>query len=217
MKNGRSAWNNPSIDSDVDAGYVMRMNFWPPRFRGDVHKHNRWSVTGVLFNTLDIVIYDVESSGALRESKRYSGIRGQVGKVIPPCIHAAENNSDGLSITLAVFWRPLRKERTGPEVEWVTETQEKVYTRGVYERAIKSFLLIIAENPTERSLKLLDYIYEIASPPLKVLTAKTIFKIDPERALRRLDDAKYYFSKTSDRTELDKIEMALCYALGDRK
>lgn len=210
MQNGRSHWRNPPIDSGLDEGFVTRMLFWPSQFRSDIHRHNLWTVTGVLYNNIEVVVYDESGN---REISRHCGGVGAVGKVVPPCTHSAENNSDVPSVTLAVFCRRLKKDRSGPEVEWLTNTEEPKYTLGIYDRALRAFVFMINGSRCTRSLSLLDSIYDLAKPSLKLLATKAIAQIDAERAVRRLNDLEAYLSEPDLLSQVRKVRSNLEVAL----
>lgn len=210
MQCGRGAWRNPPFDEGVDAGYLMRMIFWPARFRSDIHKHNLWTVSGVLFNEMDVVIYEADGQ---REINRFHGKVGAVGKVCPPCVHAAENNSDVPSVTLAVFCRQPKGERIGPEVEWLTRTQETQYAIGAFDRALRAFIFMINANHTEKSLDVLDSVYSLSPPSLKLLAIKAIAQIDVGRSIDRLDDIVGYIDDLGIRAEIEQVRSQLRQAL----
>ncbi|MDN3568008.1 hypothetical protein ACFQY5_18945 [Paeniroseomonas aquatica] len=210
MQNGRSRWRNPQIAEDIDAGYLMRMLFWPARFKGDIHRHNRWTVTGVVSNAIDAILYD---DAGEKEVKRFSGIAGDIGKVVPPCVHAAENVGDVPAVTLAVFCRTPKSQQFGDEVEWITETQEGKYAAGIFDRALRAFIFMINHSPTERSLHLLDTIYILARPSMKLLAIKAMARIDPIRGLRRLEDAYHYLDGPDDKAQVARAAQLLREAI----
>lgn len=210
LENGRSRWRNPPIDSDIEAGYVMRMIYWPANYRSDIHRHNLWTVTGVLYNSIEVVTYD---ELGISELARYKGKVGAVGKVIPPCVHAAENNTDVPSVTLAVFCRQPAKLRSGPEVEWITDTEEAKYSAGAFERALRAFVFMINDAPGPMSLRLLDKIYDLARPSLQLLVIKAIAQLDVGRAIRRLEDLEYLLTDEQQRTHVVEVRRSLEHAI----
>lgn len=210
MQCGRTHWRNPAFDEDIETGYLARMIFWPAHYRGDVHRHNLWTVTAVLYNEIDVVLFDPTGS---TEVSRFHGTKGAVGRVAPPCVHAAENNSNVPSVTLAIFCRQSPKERRGPEVEWITTTQESKYAAGGFNRALRAFVFIINENRCAKSLELLDMVYSLADPSLKLLVAKAIAQIDPRRAARRLDDIAYQIEDREIRRRVDDARETLELAI----
>ena len=210
MQNGRVHWRNPPFDESLEAGYVSRLIFWPANYKSDIHRHNLWTVTGVLYNQIDVVLYDDAGN---KQLSRFHGTLGKIGKVNPPCVHAAENNSSVPSITIAIFCRQLRKDRIGPEVEWLTEIRGEAYSRGAFDRALRGFVFLINENRHFKSLDTLDLIYDIAKPGLKLLAIKAMAQIDVERAAVRLDDLQYHLETDADRAALGAVRNALHVAI----
>lgn len=210
MENGRSRWRNPPIDSDIDAGYIIRMIYWPARYRSDIHRHNLWTVTGVIYNSIEVVKYDADG---VNEIARFSGGVGAVGKVVPPCVHAAENNTDVPAVTLAVFSRSPPQSRAGAEVDWITDTEEAKYAAGAYERALRAFVFMMNGSSGPDTLDLLDKVFDLARPSLQLLAVKAIAQIDPARAVRRLTEIEYAIEDAGSRAQIADVKRALEDAL----
>ncbi|MCD5361244.1 hypothetical protein [Chromobacterium aquaticum] len=214
MANGRHGWTNPPIFTDVTAGFVVRLLYWPAKYVGDIHTHNFWTVTGVLNNEITVVKYSKTNTSELQEVNRYYGKVGDVGYITPPCTHQAINETQTPSVTIAVFHRRHLISRDIPEVEWVERSNEERYSKGIYDRALRAHIFILDQHPGDRSLQLLDEAYDLAPIGLKLLATKAIAKHRPEVALKRLEEIIFLMGNEHPNVdEIRQVKDSLSMAL----
>jgi predicted metal-dependent enzyme (double-stranded beta helix superfamily) len=101
-------WDNPPIVDDDESAFSVRLIYWPARSGNCPHRHTFWTVTGVLANELTFITYAEPPPGRAPATveREFHGRSGEVGVVLPPCIHRVFNPSDGPSISVHVFSGP---------------------------------------------------------------------------------------------------------------
>lgn len=101
-------WDNPPIVDDEALEYSMRIIYWPAGTSNQPHRHTCWTVTGVLWNELIFSTYKPSAGDRPPAAidQRFHGRRGDVGFIVPPCIHSVANPSTASSLSLHVFSGP---------------------------------------------------------------------------------------------------------------
>lgn len=192
-----SSWTNPPIFDDDELECSIRLIYWPPHYSNSPHEHTCWTITGVLSNELTFTIYRRNTALSGLEfavDRELLGRPGEVGYILPPCIHRVSNHSDSPSISLHVF--------SGPKVE-VASAFGEVYMRGqtiwygsevtrelplvfTLNYALQALIILLDSIISERSLDLLDRIFQFADLSSRLACAKAIGRQDPIRAGHRL-------------------------------
>jgi predicted metal-dependent enzyme (double-stranded beta helix superfamily) len=100
------SWTNPPIVDDDTHHFSIRLVYWPPQFVNEPHEHTFWTVTGVFHNELKFMTYLGNVDGPLVVEREIEGRRGDVGYIVPPCVHSVGNHSNEPSISIHVFSGP---------------------------------------------------------------------------------------------------------------
>jgi predicted metal-dependent enzyme (double-stranded beta helix superfamily) len=213
------SWTNPPIFDDDSIACSVRLIFWPPNYSNHPHEHTFWTVTGVVFNELTFTTYrrNVTSTGLeFNIDKTFSGKRGEVGYILPPCIHSVGNQSLDSSISLHVFSGP--KGPVGPGISAPHERGRTIWyeadgltampERSSIGDAIGTLIMVLDSIPGQRTLGLLDRIFAAGGLRAKLACAKAIGKRDPRRAADRLLDLGALCSEV-DRVRLTTLANSL--------
>jgi hypothetical protein len=90
----------PSIKAGLAFGY------WPPFGTTGPHEHTAWTITAVIRNALDVLVYDWAKSydcGTLVESQVFHAAAVDVGYIAAPTIHDVRNNTAHWSLALHIL------------------------------------------------------------------------------------------------------------------
>jgi predicted metal-dependent enzyme (double-stranded beta helix superfamily) len=213
------SWVNPPIFDDDSIACSVRLIFWPRNYSNQPHEHTFWTVTGVLFNELTFTTYrrDVASMRlGFSVDKTFSGKRGEVGYILPPCIHSVGNQSLSSSISIHVFSGPKASAGSGisvPHERGRTIWHEVDGLAAMSEGssigdAIGALIMVLDSIPGQRTLGLLDRIFVAGGLQTKLACAKAIGRQDPTRAAERLNDLGALCSEV-DRVRLRVLADAL--------
>jgi hypothetical protein len=116
MENSRRPWRNPPLWQSAEPPLQLRVFYWPPGQTSDPHFHGQWTTTGVLHNEVFVETFDSDQDAeANRAAKSFSAKVGEVGYLMPPCIHRVSNPSNSLSATLHVFSESAAEGKRLPE------------------------------------------------------------------------------------------------------
>lgn len=90
----------PSIQAGLAFG------FWPPLAATGPHEHTAWTITALVHNKLDILVYDWAKSyagGTLVGTRVVNAVSPDVGYISAPTIHDVRNSTSDWSIALHVL------------------------------------------------------------------------------------------------------------------
>lgn len=180
-----SPWHNPPLDEDDEFAFHLRLFFWSPGFANQAHRHDEWTVTGVVHNTLTFMTY-AETPSGLEVERRIRAVAGEVGYISSPCIHNVANESDRASVSLHVF---SGVKSTGA-AHRLSQSDGAIPTR-VPETpnrhlALRSLIEVASLIESPRRLPILDRIFKLGDPAIKLAAAKAIAPLDPELGAERL-------------------------------
>lgn len=187
-------WRYPKIHRDPIRAYSICIFNWPPGLSNAPHRHDTWTVTGVLHNSLRFNTFRVESGGAtLTPEKRLDARPGEVGYICTPCIHNVENPSAAPSLSIHIFNHPQTGSAAMELVEYQMEgtiPQPTGPARAalddmIREDVLASCVTMIGAHVHPRSLPLLDRILDLAHARARLLAIKAMSGLDPLHAADR--------------------------------
>jgi predicted metal-dependent enzyme (double-stranded beta helix superfamily) len=192
-----SPWENPPIIDDDESAFSVRLIYWPARSRNSPHRHTYWTVTGVLLNQLTFVTYAEPPPGRAPTSleHEFHGRAGDVGIIMPPCIHRVFNPSEAPSISVHVFSGPRAVGLPHPNryerglTTWFDEKVEGDADGPPLRTAsdILAALIALLDKLTgPRVVPITDRLFGLADLPSKLACTKVLSRHDPRLAGQRL-------------------------------
>jgi predicted metal-dependent enzyme (double-stranded beta helix superfamily) len=102
----------PTIHRDDARRLRIRLFVWPPGFAEAPHRHDHWTVTGVLHNRLRFRTFraDTLQGDALIVDKDIAAGPGDVGLICTPCVHDVVNPTTEPSLSLHLFHKAADDE-----------------------------------------------------------------------------------------------------------
>lgn len=182
------AWNAPAFFYHERLKYSVRMIFWPAFYENNPHEHKTWSITGVFYNFLNITTYELlDNPKRLKKDRIIDAISGEVGYLIPGCIHSVKNPTHELSASIHIF---NNLDFSNPEENaiWYPAPRKYDLSQGLIERALSVCLMSICSIKNIKSLEIMGRIYDLAPLSIKLLAIKFMYSFD-----RKL--AREYFEK----------------------
>lgn len=184
-------WGNPPIHADTRLNYQFRVFFWPPGYGNSPHRHNTWSVTGVLHNQCSVFVYAAASGPSSDPEsfvvdRRIVARAGEVGYLLPGCTHSVGNPGDSISATFHVFSDSREAKERHKDTIWYPARQPSsgVIKDGRY-RALRGSVEMLAKIQGPRSLRLLDRIFRMGGPKTRLACVRAMTSIDPSLASSR--------------------------------
>lgn len=182
-------WNSPPIFYHEELKYSVRIIFWPAFNDNNPHEHKTWSVTGILHNELDINIYEMlESPKRLKKLRTISANVGEVGYLVPGCIHNVCNSSHDLSASLHIFNNISSIDKPEENAIWYPSPRKHNLIKGATDRALLSCLSIASSIRNKKSLNIIDRIYSHLPLPLKLNAISSMYLFDPSYARKCFDE-----------------------------
>jgi predicted metal-dependent enzyme (double-stranded beta helix superfamily) len=180
-------WANPPICEDQEYAFSIRTFYWAPGFANRAHRHDEWTVTGVLHNALTFLTYADTPNGLVVE-RRIEALARDVGYIASPCIHNVSNDSQDISASLHVF-SGVRPDDSQRRTQWYGEDVPARSARaGEMARALKAFVALARGIDHPRRLPVLERLFSLGDPPIKLLAAKAIAPLDGRLAAQRLSE-----------------------------
>jgi predicted metal-dependent enzyme (double-stranded beta helix superfamily) len=199
MESMAGRWRSPPIYDDEQHQYAIRLFYWPPGFENSAHRHEDWTVTGVMHNALLFRTYN-DVNGALIEDKRIDCRAGDVGYIDTPCIHNVANKSERESISIHIF--------SGAKITFTDSAGELETRRGrsawhrpsaaqaegapdqlggadferARQRALSTFTSLLSGTADPRRGALLERAFALGSLPVKLAVVKALAVADTARA-----------------------------------
>jgi quercetin dioxygenase-like cupin family protein len=198
MESKEGPWRSPPIYDDEKHQYAVRLFYWPPGFENSAHRHEDWTVTGVMHNALRFRTYN-DVNGALVEDKRLDCRAGDVGYIDTPCIHNVANESERESISIHIF-SGAKVTFTDPAGELETRRGRSAWHRAsaqvegapdqvgvagferARQRALSTFTSLLSGTADPRRAPLLERVFALGSLPLKFSVVKALAVADTARA-----------------------------------
>jgi hypothetical protein len=167
---------------------------WVPGLTNTPHRHDYWTVTGVLHNNLHFHTFQLApDQKTLIPDKTIDAWAGDVGYICTPCIHNVANPSRAPSLSLHIFNHPGSAEGGVELVEFALEgTQPQPGSRpvptptGVGREALLSVCAaMLAQAPGVTIMPMLDRIFALGGARAKLAAVKAMCAIDPSHAAER--------------------------------
>jgi hypothetical protein len=169
--------------------YSVRVIFWPAFNDNNPHEHKTWSITGILHNELDINIYEMlENPKRLKKQRTILASVGEVGYLIPGCIHNICNSPHDLSVSLHIFNNILSIDRPEENAIWYPSPRKHNLIKGAVDRALLSCLSIASNIRNEKSLNIIERIYSHLPLSLKLNAISSMYLIDSSFARQCFDE-----------------------------
>lgn len=191
-----SPWENPPIVDDDESAFSVRLIYWPARSRNSPHRHTFWTVTGVLANELTFVTYAEPPPGKkpARIEREIHGCVGEVGMILPPCIHRVLNPSEAPSISVHVFSGPRAAELAQPNryerglTTWFDEGGEgdADAPQRTASDILAALIALLDTLTAPRVVPIVDRLFGVADLPSKLAITKVLSRHDPGLAGQRL-------------------------------
>jgi predicted metal-dependent enzyme (double-stranded beta helix superfamily) len=186
----RRRWTNPPLHADMLLNYKFQVFFWVPGYVNAPHQHNTWSVTGVMHDQCSVFVYrraDTEA-GAEPEfiiDRRLVAEAGEVGYLLPGCTHSVGNPGRSISCTFHVF-SDSQDERDRPrDTIWYPKPGAKGPAMDPRYKAMFACAGMLGKIRHERSARLLDRIFALGGPRVRLACVRAMMRIDPEKAVSR--------------------------------
>ena len=182
----------PDLHVNERLRYRFKVFFWAPGFESAPHQHNTWGVTGVLHNRSSVVLYRNEGEpdphGARLVAERsISAEAGEVGYLLPPCMHSVGNPGESISATFHVFTDSPDEDQRQNDTVWYPKPGGRSPTKGPRYNALRGCAEILARIDDARSVQLLERIFGLGGPYVKLVCAKAMAAMDPRWGAARRD------------------------------
>ena len=194
LEPGEDKFQYPNIHYNPTLGYSVSVFHWPSGLANAPHRHDTWTVTGVLHNSLRFNTYEIDpKQSVLMPGKRIDARSGDVGYICTPCIHNVENSTAAPSLSLHIFNYSQVASDAGEFVEYPMEgtvPQPKGDASAEMDETMREYILasyatIIGAQTHPDSLPLLDRILRLGRARARFLAVKAMAGIDPLYAADR--------------------------------
>jgi predicted metal-dependent enzyme (double-stranded beta helix superfamily) len=191
---GKARWRLPAIHRDRTRGYAVCVFHWMPGLTNTPHRHDYWTVTGVLHNNLCFRTFQLApDQKTLLPDKTIDASAGEVGYICTPCIHNVANPSRAPSLSLHIFNHPVIAQGDIELVEFALEgTQPQPGSRpdptpsGTGREALLSVCAaMLAQAPSATIMPMLDRIFALGGARAKLATVKAMCAVDPSHAAEK--------------------------------
>lgn len=157
-------WNAPPIISHENMIYSVRIVYWPAFYENNPHKHKTWGVTGVFHNQLDVNTYEfLDNPRRLKRERKITASSGDVGYLLPGCVHNVNNPSHELSSSIHVFNNLPGIENSEENAIWYPAPRRHKLTLGLVDRALTTCLTVANSIKSKQAQEIIERIY-VMSP-----------------------------------------------------
>jgi len=199
MESMAGRWRSPPIYDDEKHQYAIRLFYWPPGFENSPHRHEDWTVTGVMHNALTFRTYN-DVNGSLVEDKHLECRAGDVGYIDTPCIHNVANGSERESISIHIFsgakitftdaageletrrGRSAWHRASATEADRVPDQVGGADFERARQRALSTFTSLLSGTSDPRRAALLERVFVLGALPVKLSVVKALAVADTARA-----------------------------------
>jgi predicted metal-dependent enzyme (double-stranded beta helix superfamily) len=166
--------------------FAAHFVYWPPKYRNSPHMHSSWGVTAAFHNDVVIEVFDRKqnesddaTNPAVLESRmRIEASPGEVGYLMPSCIHRVGNESELPAATLHLFgWDGPEQSEQNTTV-WFGKAREEGMASGILPRAMEIFSEILLESREPLASRLMARVFALAPLPLKLSIVQRLATID---------------------------------------
>lgn len=151
--------------------FAAHLVYWPAEHRNNPHLHATWGVTGVFHN--EVVVETFTNAGdqdepLLEPATRFEAQRGEVGYLLPSCIHRVGNESDRSSATLHLFGADDLNRPAECTTVWFGGRSEEGMSAGLVPRAMETFTEILLDTGGPSAEALLERVFALSPKRLKL-------------------------------------------------
>ena len=187
-------WGAPPIFYHEKLKYSIRIIFWPAFYENNPHEHKTWGITGVFHNKLNINTYEMLTNPTrLKKERTITAQEGEVGYLLPGCIHNVNNISHELSASFHIFNNVADINHPEDNAIWYPSPRRHNLSQGLLERALLVCLLVVSEIKHPKSQLILDRIYAKSSLFLKLYSINAMFDFDRVYAKNRYLELRNIF------------------------
>jgi predicted metal-dependent enzyme (double-stranded beta helix superfamily) len=177
-------WNAPPIFNHEEMIYSIRIVYWPAFYGNNPHQHKTWGLTGVFHNNLDVNTYELlDNPKRLKKERKITASFGEVGYLIPGCIHNVNNPSHELSASIHIFNNLPGIENSEENAIWYPSPRRHNLSCGLIDRALTVCLLSASSMQSQKAQAIIRRIYNMSSDNVKLLAIKSLYAFD--RAMAR--------------------------------
>jgi predicted metal-dependent enzyme (double-stranded beta helix superfamily) len=182
-------WNAPPILNHEEMIYSIRIVYWPAFYENNPHQHKTWGLTGVFHNNLDVNTYELlDNPKRLKKERNITALFGDVGYLVPGCIHNVNNPSDYLSASIHVFNNLPGIVNPEENAIWYPSPRRHNLSRGLIDRALTVCLASANSVQSLKARNIIDRIYGMSSDSIKYLAIKSLFAFDRAAARQRFNE-----------------------------
>lgn len=176
-------WSAPPIYHNSKLKFSIRLVFWPAFYENNPHQHKTWSVTGVFHNHLNINIYKLlDSPARLKKQKSIVAEMGEVGYLLPGCIHSINNATHELSASIHIFNNISDAFNAEENAIWYPSPRKYNLSKGLKERALTTCLAVASKIKTQKSFDIINKIYGESSNTIKFMAIESLYSFDKVHA-----------------------------------
>lgn len=151
--------------------FAAHLVYWPAEHRNNPHLHATWGVTAVFHN--EVVVETFTNAGGegeplLEPATRFEAKRGEVGFLLPACIHRVGNESIRPSTTLHLFGADDLNRPAECTTVWFGGRSEEGMSAGLVPRAMETFAEILLETGGSSAEALLERVFALSPKRLKL-------------------------------------------------
>lgn len=171
-------WNAPPLFYHPNLHFSIRIIYWPGFYENNPHEHNTWSVTGILHNHLIISTYTLLTNPKrLKKERIIKAKTGEIGYLIPGCIHNILNPGNDFSASLHIF-NNIEPYGIKENAIWYPSPKKYDLRQGLVARALTIGTLIASSIKSKKSLILLDRIFQIAPTSIKLMAIQAMYSLN---------------------------------------
>jgi predicted metal-dependent enzyme (double-stranded beta helix superfamily) len=160
---------------DPEEHYTLQVFCWPIGFGNDPHRHDNWTVSGVMMGSL-LVFRSAVSETDCVASKPLVAAPGQVGVLVPPQFHRLRNIGRETAITFHVFSLDDAAEKLDLE-GWPTSAP-----RFDDEDVLAITSMAVAKGGSE-AISCVRTAFSAVGPVAKLELLKLMIRLDPTEAI----------------------------------
>lgn len=205
-------WRNAPLYTAHPPSLVMRVFYWPPGQSNRPHLHGAWTVTGVLYNEIVVETFadpDPVRAALQGPSQRIVARAGETGYLIPPRVHSLSNQSGTDSATLHVFSLEGEADAGAGEGLLKNPSAPVAATRiDARRHALRTMSGMLMGIRGESAADLLERIFAIGDPTVKLQAVKALLAHDVSRAYARSRELEAIL-RGRDREVLSRINADL--------
>jgi hypothetical protein len=190
---------------------MIRVFYWPPGYQNSPHLHRTWTVTGVLYNEIVVETFKEATAvcDSLGPSVSIAAHAGNVGYLLPPCVHYLHNSSQLDSATMHVFSTDDQYGSSAAEAPRLLPVHEGAAApMNIRRRALYVLSGMLARVREHAAVERLLRIFAMGDAAVKMQAIKALIKHDAPLACEKSRELEATL-RGQDREALSRINAAL--------